>query len=60
MMVTEVKHWYNVQVTSKTGKQTVVSQLAYSKWHAIDLVYTRLRDIQPNRSLYKITKQASQ
>ena len=49
----EATRWFTVQVLSTSGKLIKVRQCATSKWHAVELVYTRLRSQQPDRSKYK-------
>jgi hypothetical protein len=51
----EVKRWFNVQVM-KAGRTVIVPQLAYTQWHAVELVYTKLRETQPDRSKYSTKK----
>lgn len=54
MIGQEVKRWFNVHVLTKSGDTVVVPQLAYTKWHAIELVYTRLQSAQPDRKQYSV------
>jgi len=44
-----------VNVLTKKGVMKV-RQLAYSQYHAIELVHTRLREAQPDRQKYTIEK----
>jgi len=50
----EAKRWFTVLVKCASGETLKVSQCAYTKYHAIDLVYTRLCEGQPDRSKYSI------
>jgi hypothetical protein len=56
MFGAEAKRWFKVNVLSKSGELVVVPQLACTKYHAIELVFTRLREAQPDRSKYSTTK----
>jgi len=53
MIGQEVKRWFTVIVTNKSGESIKIPQLACSHWHAVELVFTKLHEAQPDRSKYK-------
>ena len=52
MIGQEAKRVFVVHVLNKSGSLVKVSQLACTKWHAIELVYTKLMSAQPDRTKY--------
>ncbi len=52
-MCQEVKRWFNVVIVNTLGEQVTVPQSAHSKWHAVELVYTKHQALQPDRKKYK-------
>lgn len=50
-MAAEAKSYYVVNVM-QDGVIHKVTQLAYTEYHAIELVFSRLRDKQPDRQEY--------
>lgn len=53
-MCTESKRWFNVLIVNAAGERIKVRQSAHSKWHAVELVYTKHRALQPDRKKYKV------
>lgn len=47
---------FPVQVTMPNGQVYRQSVYACTKWHAIELLYTKLSQYQDNRAMYKIAR----
>lgn len=45
---------FNVRITFPDGNATVKSIYACTKWHAVELVYSKNCHLQPDRSQYQI------
>jgi hypothetical protein len=47
---------FPIQVTLPNGQVYKQSVYACTKWHAIELLYTKMSQYQNNRSMYKLFK----
>jgi hypothetical protein len=47
---------FPIQVTLPNGQVHRQSVYACTKWHAIDILYTKMSQYQNNRSMYKLFK----
>lgn len=52
----EAVYNYNVRFADTDGKLHTVQLHAHTKYHAVELAYSRKQHLQPNRSMYSASK----
>lgn len=48
--------FFPIQVVMSDGQVYTQSVYACTKWHAIELLYTKLSEYQSNRAMYRIAR----
>lgn len=52
----EAMSTFPICVTLPDGRTVTERVYACTKWHAIELLFTRMMGIQPNRSCYRLAR----
>jgi hypothetical protein len=54
----ENHRFFPIQVVMPNGQVHTQSVYACTKWHAIELLYSKLSEYQSNRAMYKLARKS--